>query len=557
MRNSKISLSVMLSVLILGMFLACSATGTEVGVPVGSEEEVSTGGGGKVAGAVSSTVAFRDENKLLLRMPLIQNNLGGFSVPQFTQNGKSVPERQGYVFAGWNESVRGNGNFYTAHQPLAVGRTSLVLFAQWTISTRELTIYHELRTALNEVKNALNNANLVYDDEIVIGSGVVSTDEENAAQTALMNNLSEKLSEAEILLRGVVNLVPVLNVEKANGEIGDELIAYYEYDYDAMERVQAEIEAIRKNSLFDPGRFCAKEQTMSEPKVYSVTLTSTGYYDIELYGASGGHVWSKNDKPALGGLGGYTKGTAHFNAGTVLKFRIGGEGKGTARYEGSQFNKIIDYAGDSAAKYEGAHDGGFNGGGGGGDSTSGYAGGSGGGGATDVRIKSGESGRYINGVNNWGFDTYDDLDLRVMVAGGGGGAAQSANVSSNNWPGLAGGKALENGIRKNNVPGPRAGGVAELTPMTFSDGSITSGSVKGIGGQGKKGIPSEGTGGGGGGYFGGESVFTVNDTDSTASGGGGSNYISVVFTGTAQTAPVASPVSFGNGRAIIRWSDKN
>ncbi|GMO15158.1 MAG: hypothetical protein Pg6A_01160 [Termitinemataceae bacterium] len=537
---------------------SCSVTGTAAAIPISAVEEAL--GGIKGNGAQDYTVAFRDGNNLLLRLPVVVSNDNSrvLMVPDFkTGTGETIPKKQGYVFTGWNDALHGNGEFFMENSPLPDGKNSLVLYAQWSVSTREITIYYQLRSTLNEVKNALLNANSVYNDEIIIGSGAFSGGEMQAEKTAFMNNLNEKIDEAELLLMGIVRMIPVTNVEKPNGETGIELIAYYEYDYDAMDAIKKEIETLMQNELFDPGNFYPSSQIMDQPKIYSVTVTSTGYYDIELYGASGGHIWSKNDKTALGGLGGYTRGTIKLNAGTVLKFRVGGEGKGTAKYEGVEFNKIIDYTNDRAGRYEGAHEGGFNGGGSGGASASDYAGGSGGGGATDVRIKQGTEGRYKNGVNNWSFDTYNDIDLRIMVAAGGGGAAQSANISVNNWPGLAGGNAGSSGFLRNNLPGPRAGDNMELLPNTYSDGSVSSGSIKGIGGAGNKGVPSEGTGGGGGGYYGGESLSTISSTAYTASGAGGSNYISNEFTEKTQTAPQNAPVRFGNGMALIRWSAKN
>lgn len=119
--------------------------------------------------------------------------------------------------------------------------------------------------------------------------------------------------------------------------------------------------------------------------VQTYTIPVTGTYRIELWGASGGDIGSYK-----GGLGGYTSGYIHLQAGQVLYFYVGGEGSQSAI-------------------------GGWNGGG---DLTSGQeAYGASGGGSTDVRLVSGA------------WNNFDSLKSRIMVAGGGGGA-NYRNVTS-------------------------------------------------------------------------------------------------------------------------------
>ena len=112
--------------------------------------------------------------------------------------------------------------------------------------------------------------------------------------------------------------------------------------------------------------------------VQSYTIPVTGTYRVELWGASGGDFG-----PYKGGLGGYTSGYIHLQAGQVLYFYVGGEGSRSVT-------------------------GGWNGGGDLSPTATSY--GATGGGATDVRLVSGA------------WNNFDSLKSRIMVAGGGGGA---------------------------------------------------------------------------------------------------------------------------------------
>jgi hypothetical protein len=321
--------------------------------------------------------------------------------------------------------------------------------------------------------------------------------------------------------------------------------------------------------------------------VQSVTIAVTGSYEIDAYGASGGHVFSTNNNTATGGKGGRVKGTVNLAAGTVLKVRVGGEGTGTALFnQGSAtFSKIV-------AGYTDAHAGGYNGGGTGSDGSAVYptAGGSGGGGATDIRILDAP---YSAGVNNYekgvansvAGGANEGLDRRIMVAAGGGGAAQCVQIGAADWPGLPGGDAGQNGIvdgsnggtgaPKNSSgvylypsgsywyglqsaygsyqparTGNNAGPLSQLVASPY--GGKTSGTQLGIGANGQRERLLEGTGGGGGGYYGGEAIQN-NPGGVTASGAGGSNFVD---SGTLKT--VSSQVTglnsvYGNGKVTIRY----
>lgn len=107
----------------------------------------------------------------------------------------------------------------------------------------------------------------------------------------------------------------------------------------------------------------------------TLTITKSGKYLLEVWGANGGTFNSSYEK---GGTGGYSKGTVELDAGETLYLYVGGKGS----YGTSTSNTATS-------------GGGFNGGG-----NAGYRGGAGGG-ATDIRI---------------GGTT---LNHRLIVAGGG------------------------------------------------------------------------------------------------------------------------------------------
>lgn len=182
------------------------------------------------------------------------------------------------------------------------------------------------------------------------------------------------------------------------------------------------------------------------------TVPSQGNYRIELWGADGG---SANSGSIQGGHGAYTAGTIYLDAEETLYFCVGKKGTVTA--------------------------GGYNGGGNGASYSAG------GGGATDVRF----------GSNN--------VNARIMVAGGGGGASYSS-ATANGVGGNAGGLNGTRGFKGKTLP----------STDCAAAGSQTGG---GNFGSGKPG--SSNAAGGGGGYRGG------NGSSSTSCGGaGGSSYIS-------------------------------
>ncbi|MDR2491530.1 MAG: InlB B-repeat-containing protein, partial [Spirochaetaceae bacterium] len=443
------------------------------------------------------------------------------------------PSRAGHVFAGWNYQSNGNGRYFSGSGV----SSSFTVYAKWMPEGSAGGILTNLDSTVNTTNNSMTQGG-VYDDEYLIGSGVYSGPQTGAEIAA---QLLVKLAEAAVLRKGTQQ------AQQVQIEGGYTTIFVTNYDYAAMNLVMQDIGDLMNDPRFVPGGFAPVEHTIHYSGAKkSLTVVNSGLYEIELWGASGGHIWSKNDLTALGGKGGYAKGRVYLNAGDVLKFYVGGEGSGTAVYTpGSGFSERLNYAAEGGgAAYHTGHKGGWNGGGSGGVSrNTETAGGSGGGGAADVRFV----GNYFTNKNDAG-----TLAQRIIVAGGGGGAAQSAG-QGNSWPGLPGGAAGQNGIRYggNVSGGALAGSTAPFAGRDLS-GTRTSGSIAGVGGNGAAGTDTayEGTGGGGGGYHGGESISVLGSTAYTSSGAGGSSWVDTGRFGAGHSTGLND--SYGNGKAVIK-----
>ena len=238
------------------------------------------------------------------------------------------------------------------------------------------------------------------------------------------------------------------------------------------------------------------------PKEYQVP--NSGWYRIELWGASGGSTTSETGKEQAGGKGAYTSGVTYFDKGTLLYFYIGGTTT-TAT-------------------------GGTNGGGNGGTKT-----GKGGGGSTDVRTKSG----------NW--DLPESLQSRIMVAAGGGGADGLGDGS----PGGEGGETFGASGSANKIKSDSAeyinakyggqtgskrrsfiniitysencnGAVIKIDGKIFHIDEKRDNKTCGALGEGG-GVPYDSGGGGGAGYVGGGAGNQYDDI--AGSGAGGSSFI--------------------------------
>ena len=229
-----------------------------------------------------------------------------------------------------------------------------------------------------------------------------------------------------------------------------------------------------------------------QPEEYKVG--STGYYYIELEGASGGPGHTDGNNTNNYGYGAKTSGYVYLEQGTKLYFYVGGKG-GTPTTKTCTNTTATEATGTGGT-------GGYNGGGAGGNDScqstnaaNDAAGG--GGGATDVRLEGG----------SW--DNTASLTSRIMVAGGGGGGTYTGNAIQG-----SGGGALYGDQEKR--PSNRT---TYLSTMP----SQTSGYAFGKGGPGMYCTDNTGSGGHGGGYYG---AKTGTSCDNRAGGIGGSSYIS-------------------------------
>lgn len=226
------------------------------------------------------------------------------------------------------------------------------------------------------------------------------------------------------------------------------------------------------------------------------TVPTDGYYEIELWGASGG----SNEKTVenTSGRGAYTKGTIYLNKGENIYIYVGGKVTNTK---------------DANGYYD--TEGGYNGGG---------PGESAGGGATDIRLTSG----------NW--NDFNSLKSRIMVAAGGGGGVYKSTYAGTQ----RGDGGTLNGIDANfsvttygygysghgatqtagGKPGEKFSGGVDPTETSSMTGKF------GIGGYSTtaNGRYTYASSGGGGGYYGGG--HGNHPGNSWSGAGGGSSFIS-------------------------------
>ena len=210
---------------------------------------------------------------------------------------------------------------------------------------------------------------------------------------------------------------------------------------------------------------------------------------LEAWGAVGGESFSCTEGPNPqfdGGLGGYAAGDLAVVPGQTLYLYVGGKG---------------------GIGYDGPFEGGWNGGGNGGY----WAGG--GGGASDIRT-----------IPN-------DLNSRVLVAGGGGGG--NTGCPNHGTGGNGGGLSGDPGIQLF-LYFPAGGGDQVQGGAAGYDGAPGS---FGYGGS----TESYHHAGGGGGWYGGGSAYA-------AGGGGGSSYIGGVLNGST-----VAGVNADNGRIVISY----
>jgi hypothetical protein len=512
----------------------------------------------------------------------------------------AAPKYTGHsgAFSGWNTAYDGSGVTLNIGGvlPQSGGAPVGKIYAQW-VNTSGEAAFDALAAIVTQIQNELQSASAsAYSDEFVVGSG--SNAAASAESTTFMDELNVLLGEAALLLAGTQNSATVTTDQ------GPETIYWTEYDYPLIAAKHTAINEKKQDPLYaaalDMGGFAPAQMNLAYTgDVQSVTIAVAGNYEIDAYGASGGHVWSGNGATATGGKGGHVIGTVNLTAGTVLKVRVGGEGYGTAILNQNvtppSFAAKTVYTDEGASGRDASHKGGYNGGGNGGSSYGGssHAGGSGGGGATDIRLLaapySNGNNNYQNGVlNNVNGDTNEGLNRRIIVAAGGGGAAQGgAGSGSGPWPGLPGGNAGENGIIRgsntSNINGkylwhdtagyyglqeandgyqpPRAGINSEArSPISSGYGGQTSGTQLGTGANGRNGTAGyggtanwEGAGGAGAGYYGGEAIQGASWAAETSSGAGGSNFADNGSIKTVSSPAIALNNEYGNGKVVIRY----
>ena len=235
----------------------------------------------------------------------------------------------------------------------------------------------------------------------------------------------------------------------------------------------------------------------AEAQIYTVPSGQSGWYKIELWGASGGNATSETGEVRAGGKGAYTSGLIYLTENQKLYFYIGGTTTNSS--------------------------GGANGGG------TGAGKGMGGGGSTDVRIKSGA------------WDNDASLRTRLMVAAGGGGAEGFKQGAAGGDAGAVIGRPGQSNIASSDYT--NAGYGSQKGPILvnwiniyekadkcnsgyISDDSNNATKIKlACGKLGLGGAAANNEGGGGGsGYFGGGAGSSDNSTVA-GSGAGGSSFI--------------------------------
>ncbi|MDR2658825.1 MAG: hypothetical protein LBC27_02385 [Spirochaetaceae bacterium] len=492
-----------------------------------------------------------------------------------------TPVKSSYIFASWKvlnidsvfKDAASVGDEFDTSEWNAVLEKPLLkkehpyitLEAVWTENP-------ELETSKGTLKDLINTINTMeteakYKDDYVVGA---------ESDDKLLKELQAKIKLATELLSGTEEEAPIDmaqiegldNVEGGESDTEASKIKYVVYDIEGIKKATADIEEFCKREDLIVAVKSAGVVSLSASINYpvddynytSVTIANDGLYEIELWGASGGPVFSTNGKTAMGGKGGRVKARFNLKGGDVLKFFLGGEGEGSAVQTTTDNGQIV-YVKNSN-NYNLGKKGGLPNGGNGDKSrdnasnreTPNYAGGSGGGGSTDVRLLSGGEPGNIGLYSDVYMST---LDNRIIVAGGGGGAAQAYDIGGG-WPGLTGGDAGEAGYQ---TPGNLlyyTNGSGKNIPYG-SRGNETLWSESNIDGKGINAAHTskskyEGPGGGGGGYYGGGAGIT---NAAAVSGGGGTNYIDDKLLNDA--VPVINSISdsYGNGRAVIKWVNPN
>ena len=233
--------------------------------------------------------------------------------------------------------------------------------------------------------------------------------------------------------------------------------------------------------------------------IQTYTVTCTGTYKLEVWGAEGGSY----DTTYYGGKGGYSEGDIDLTIGTTLYVVVGGQG--------AVFTSSVAT-------------GGYNGGGGATVSNSSLGRGATGGGATHIATVTGEL-----------KDLESNKNSVLIVAGAGGGGGRETTGAGGYVKGGAGG-GIEGKPGTTNRCTAGTGGT-QSTGFAFGTGGLGS-QWAGSGGGGYYGGVAYG--GGGSGYIGGvtngqtidgDSSMPTHDGTSTMTGNAGNGYAKITFIG--------------------------
>lgn len=401
-----------------------------------------------------------------------------------------TPEKSNYMFCGWRKKT---GNGILSGNTISIGEGTIVLEAIWTVSselvvnlnggemddnpagfqpvgdTIELsTPYKNNYVFTGWTKNYGNG--VLSGNSILIGTEKTSIEahwkelEHTLTFDANGGTLSAELSTKTLLYMEVYGDFPTPTRTDYT------FAGWYTTASDGT-RVKPtdtvtddQDETLYAHWVRDIPLFTAVQENTYE-------IPEDGYYQLEVWGASGG-----NYNSLKGGYGGYSVGIINLKAGTTIYINVGGTTTSLS--------------------------GGYNGGGKGGSET-----GRGGGGATHIATESG----LLSTLSS-------NKDKILIVAGGGGGAE---GYSSGCLGGSGGGEIGVFGNKTANASYNLAGGG---TQTSGGAAKYSGGYVSYPGAFGKGGNSNTAYGGaGGGGYYGGGGGGS--SAVETYSGGGGSGYI--------------------------------
>lgn len=376
------------------------------------------------------TISYDDSEKVILSVNLdggsmISNPSGEYDVGStITLN---TPTKTNYEFSHWSIEV---GNSILSGNKLTIGNINTTIKANWI---KKVTLTIDLNGGTGNNQDGIYSSNTTItleepmkDDYVFAGWKIVSGD-----AIVSGNNITFGLEDAS---------VKALWVKET-----------YEFAY------------------------TGSEQTFTAPV--------TGYYKLEVWGASGGDY----STTYTGGYGGYTTGIVKLDEGETIYINVGGRGKDKS---------------DASITT-----GGYNGGGNGAGATNAIYSASGGG-ATHIATKSGL------------LSTLENSKDEILIVAGGGGATSYQNQNST-WTGVggsAGGYIGNNGTntQTNWVYGSggtqTAGGASGGGNKVNNEDRGTDGSFA----QGGNGLHY--SAGGGGGFYGG-------GASNQSGAGGGSSYI--------------------------------